>query len=167
MLLNRFKSLFAGVLPTVVWWPSSPEGKAWNPEIIIMAVRAQQLGESGVMLPQEIAPETIFLPKISVKFLVRGMVGVCRYAPAAIIYLTPLHTCKGVKQLVLSVCQTCACNQTNRVSGVDSKSPWGAYPGIMSDTPQIMHLHNWHSNYSWAQLLDISTPAGCQHFIVI
>ena len=30
MFLNRFRRLLAGVLPTVVWWPSSPEGKAWN-----------------------------------------------------------------------------------------------------------------------------------------
>ena len=27
MFLNRFRSLFAEVLPTVVWWPSSPEGR--------------------------------------------------------------------------------------------------------------------------------------------
>ena len=133
-----------------------------------VAVRAQQLGESRGMLPQEIAPSwDHFLPKISVKFLVRRMVGVCGYAPAAIIYLSCSCTCKGVNQLVLSVCQTCARNQTNRVSGVDSKSLWGAYPGVMSDTLQIMHLHNWHSNCSWAQLVDISTPAGCQHFIII
>ena len=117
--------------------------------------------------PPGIAPETIFLPKISVKFLVRGMVCVCGYAPTGIIYLPCSRTCKAVKQLVLSVCQTCARNQTNRLSGVNSKSLWGTYPGVMSDTPQIMHLHNWHSNYSWAQLSDITTPAGCQHFIII
>ena len=108
-----------------------------------------------------------FLPKISVKFLVRGMVCVCGYAPTGIIYLPCSCTCKEVNQLFLSVCQTCACNQMNRVSGVDNKNLRGAYPGVMSDTPQIMHLHNWHSNCSWAQLLDISTPAGCQHSIYI
>ena len=76
------------------------------------------------------------------------MVGVCRYAPAGIIYLPCSRTYKGVNQLFLSICQTCARNQTNRVSGVDSKSLWWAYSGVMSDTPQIMHLHNWHSNCS-------------------
>ena len=113
-----------------------------------VTIRAQQLGESGGMLPKEIAPEIIFLPKISVKFLVRGMVCVCGYAPTGIIYLPCSCTCKEVNQLFLSVCQTCACNQMNRVSGVDNKNLRGAYPGVMSDTPQIMHLHNWHSNCS-------------------
>ena len=87
-----------------------------------MAIRAQQLGESGGVLLQEIAPETIFLPKIFIKFVVSRMVGVCGYAPAAIIYLPCSRTCKEVNQLFLSVCQTCARNQMNRVSGVDSKS---------------------------------------------
>ena len=30
MFLNRFRSLFFEDLPTVVWWPSSPEGKVWD-----------------------------------------------------------------------------------------------------------------------------------------
>ena len=30
---------------------------------------------------------------------------------------------------------TRACNQTNKVSGVDSTSLWGAYPGVLSGTP--------------------------------
>ena len=30
---------------------------------------------------------------------------------------------------------TCARNKMNRVSGMDSRSFWGTYPGILSDTP--------------------------------
>ena len=34
MFLNRFRGLFAEALPTAVWWPSSPEGKAWDQRIV-------------------------------------------------------------------------------------------------------------------------------------
>ena len=44
------------------------------------------------------------------------------YAPAAIIYLPCSHMREGVKQLVLSIRQICACNQMNRVSGLGSTS---------------------------------------------
>ena len=79
-------------------------------------------GSLGACSSRKLLLRPFFAKKISVKFLVRGMVGVCGYAPAAIIYLPCSRTCKGVNQLVLSVCQTCARNQMNRVSGVDSKS---------------------------------------------
>ena len=95
-----------------------------------------------------------FLPKISVKFLVRR-ISVCGYAPAAIIYLTPLHTCKGVNQLVLSVKLVLGTKRTGWVGWIAKASEgpsWGP---------------EWHTpNYApaWlAQQLLMSSTFGYLH----
>ena len=61
-----------------------------------------------------------FFAKNICEYLVRGMVGVCEYVPAAIIYLLCLCTCKGVKQFILSICQV-----SNWCSEPNEQGEWG------------------------------------------
>ena len=48
---------------------------------------------------------------------------------------SPLHLSICVLTYMHNTWLTRAHNPANKVSGVDSKSLWGAYPGVLSDTP--------------------------------